>query len=84
MRSKLNSDEIKIKVIDVISNVFNIEKSKINQKMDSDNMDGWDSLKHMNLIIALEEEFNINFQDFEIIQINSFKKIIEVITGRQN
>ena len=84
MRSKLNSDEIKIKVIDVISNVFNIEKSKINQKMDSNNMDGWDSLKHMNLIIALEEEFNINFQDFEIIQINSFKKIIEVITGRQN
>ena len=80
----MNSDEIKIKVIDVISNVFNIEKSKINQKMDSDNMDGWDSLKHMNLIIALEEEFNINFQDFEIIQINSFKKIIEVITGRQN
>ena len=84
MRSKLNSDEIKIKVIDVISNVFNIEKSKINQKMNSDNVDGWDSLKHMNLIIALEEEFNINFQDFEIIQINSFKKIIEVITGRQN
>lgn len=80
----MNSDEIKIKVIDVISNVFNIEKSKINQKMDSNNMDGWDSLKHMNLIIALEEEFNINFQDFEIIQINSFKKIIEVITGRQN
>jgi len=80
----LNSDEIKIKVIDVISNVFNIEKSKINQKMNSDNVDGWDSLKHMNLIIALEEEFNINFQDFEIIQINSFKKIIEVITGRQN
>ena len=80
----MNSDEIKIKVIDVISNVFNIEKSKINQKMNSDNVDGWDSLKHMNLIIALEEEFNINFQDFEIIQINSFKKIIEVITGRQN
>ena len=84
MRSQLNSNEIKTKVIDVIFNVFNIDKSKINQKMDLDNTDDWDSLKHMNLIIALEEEFNINFQDSEIIQINSFNKIIEVISKHQN
>ena len=80
----MNSNEIKTKVIDVIFNVFNIDKSKINQKMDLDNTDDWDSLKHMNLIIALEEEFNINFQDSEIIQINSFNKIIEVISKHQN
>ena len=80
----MDNNEIEDKVTTVILHVFNIEKNKINKNMNSENTDGWDSLKHMNLIIALEDEFNINFQDSEIIEINSLKKIIEIIYKKQN
>ena len=43
----------------VFSNVFNLDIETINNESSPDNIESWDSLKHMNLILALEEEFEI-------------------------
>lgn len=83
MRLKLSSKDIESKIINVMCSVFNIDKTKINKDMNNENTDGWDSLKHMNLIIALEEEFNLSFDDSEIVKINSLKKINEVISKKK-
>jgi hypothetical protein len=40
------------KVKKVMSDVFNIDVSLINNESSPDNIENWDSLKHMNLIIA--------------------------------
>ena len=44
-----------------------------------DTIESWDSLKHMNLIVALEEEFKTEFSDDNIIEMMNYKLIIEVI-----
>ena len=41
--------------------------------------DAWDSLKHMNLVIALEEEFEMEFSESEIPAITNYRVIKEVI-----
>jgi len=35
-----------------------------------DTVEKWDSLQHLNLVLVLEEEFNISFSDQEIKEIN--------------
>ena len=57
---------MKDRVKKVISEVFNIDIELINNESSPDNIESWDSLKHMNLIVALEEEFEdaMNYGQF--------------------
>jgi acyl carrier protein len=62
--------------------VFEIDSSEINHESSPDSIDKWDSLRHMNLVVALEEEFNIEFEVEEISELMNFKLICEVISKK--
>jgi len=59
----------------VMSAVFEIPIDEIDDDSSPDNVGSWDSLKHMNLIVALEEEFNIEFIDDEIVEMMNLSQI---------
>jgi len=67
------------KIKNVMAAVFEMPVENINIDSSPDSIDNWDSLKHMNLIVALEEEFNIEFNDDEITEMMNFKLIVEII-----
>ena len=62
-----------------MSDIFNIDIGSINNDSSPDNIETWDSLKHMNLIIALEEEFNIELHDDDIVEMLNYNLIISII-----
>ena len=66
----------------IMSNVFNINVDSINNESSPDNIENWDSLKHMNLIIALEEDFDIEFDDNDIENLLNFQLINLTIQER--
>lgn len=72
-----NSIDNRIK--NIMSAVFEIPIQKINDESSSDTVVSWDSLKHMNLVIALEEEFEMEFSESEIPEITNYRVIKEVI-----
>ena len=63
----------------VMSAVFEISTGEINDKSSPDNIISWDSIKHMNLVVALEEEFDIQFNDSEIVELQNLSLIINII-----
>lgn len=71
---------IKESIKQVMSAVFEQPKENINEDSSSDTIDTWDSLRHMNLILALEEEFNVEIPDEEVGNLMNFKLIELVIT----
>ena len=50
----------------VMSSVFNVPKGEIQSDASPNTINSWDSIRHMNLIIGLEEEFDIEFDDEDI------------------
>jgi len=62
-----------------MSVVFDISPDQINEDSSIDNIENWDSLKHLNLILALEEEFGISIPDEEVGNLVNFKLISIVI-----
>jgi len=78
MNKKKNLDKIK----SIMALVFNIKKNKIKDNSSPDNIEVWDSIKHMNLIIALESEFKITFSNKEIGEMINFK-IINLILNQK-
>jgi acyl carrier protein len=68
----MSTDE---KIKKVMSAVFEIPVENINDDSSPDSIGNWDSLHHMNLVIALEEEFNITFNEDDISNMLNYKLI---------
>ena len=63
----------------VMSAVFDVPVGEINDESSPDTIESWDSLKHMNLVIALEEEFAIQFEDDEIVEMLNYPLIRQIL-----
>ncbi len=63
------------KIKNVMAQIFGINLEAISDDASPGNIDQWDSLRHMNLIIALEEEFEIRFSDESISEMVSLDLI---------
>ena len=72
-----NSVEVRIK--NIMSSVFQVPLETISDDSSQDTIELWDSLNHMNLIVSLEEEFEIELDDDAIIEMLNFKLIREII-----
>ena len=66
------------KIIDIISDILSIKK-KISNKTEMNNVDEWDSLKQMQIIVAIEDEFKIRFNEDDLIHANSVEKLLKTI-----
>ena len=65
------------KLYQIISRVFNVDASKINDETTPVNLEEWDSFNFYVLLDELENEFNIQFnldETLEIKKIGDFKK----------
>ena len=73
----MTNNELRLK--QVLANVFDEESESINDESSMDTIENWNSLKHLNLILALEEEFAVSFDEDESIIIISYPLIKTVL-----
>ncbi len=57
----MNKDEVIEKLVPIFKEVFEDKNLKISVDSNSDNINGWDSLNHIYLVVAIEEKFKIKF-----------------------
>ena len=69
--------EIKIK--EIMSVVFGVDVALISDNASPDNIPEWESLSHMNLIVALEEAFDIEFTDDQMVEILNYKLLKSIL-----
>jgi acyl carrier protein len=75
-------NEIKETVRNLMAFIFETTNDKIKDNADPSVIESWDSLKHMSLIVALEEEFDIIFTDDEMMELLNFELITRVISDK--
>lgn len=68
------------KIKRVMASALRVNISEITDTSSVDSVESWDSLNHMNLILALEEEFRVEFDIEEISSMVNYK-LIEAIIG---
>ena len=61
------------KIKKIISETFQIKESSITSQTNMQDIDSWDSLTHMELIVSLEDEFSIEFTADEIMAMTGKK-----------
>ena len=58
---------------------FSIGANDLNDKLEYNSIQTWDSVGHMGLIAALEEQFNIMMEMDDIIDFSSYQKGFEIV-----
>lgn len=69
------------RVMRIVAAVFQLNAASIGPATGSGSVEAWDSLGHLNLMLALEQEFGRPFSIDEMGAMTSVGKIVDVLDG---
>ena len=67
----------------VIADVLGVDPAALAPDASPETVPGWDSVQHLSLIIALEQEFSVRFTPEEIEEAVSLGTITELLRRKQ-
>jgi acyl carrier protein len=62
--------------------VFDNPNLQVNRSTSAKDVEGWDSLTYINLIVAIEREFSIRFTTAEIARLKNVGELADLIAGK--
>ena len=71
--------EVYEKLNDVFRDVFDDETIIVHDETTADDIEGWDSLEHINLVVAVENEFDISFNMGEVNKMKNVGEMVDII-----
>jgi acyl carrier protein len=66
----------------LIAKLFDVDETYLSLNSSPDEIEKWDSLGHMNIVAAIEEEFEIELSDDEIDAMANIASIINIVEGK--
>ena len=69
-------------VQDIFRDVFDDDSLVITDSTNSDDIEDWDSLEHINLVVAMEKKFNMKFNIKEVGQLQNVGEMVDLILSR--
>ena len=75
----MNKEEALKIINDVFIDVLDNKNIIINLNTTANDIEDWDSLNHIQLVVAIEKRFNIRFKSSEIRNWNNVDEMIESI-----
>ena len=66
----------------VFQDVFDDESITVNDETTSDDIEDWDSLEHINLIAAVEQEFGVKFNMGQVVSMKNVREMVDIILSQ--
>ena len=78
----MERSEIFKKVNEIFCDDFDNEDTVLNDDTTADDVEEWDSLSHVQLIVAIEKAFGIKFTSNEILSWSNVGQLVDSIENR--
>jgi acyl carrier protein len=72
-------NDIDSKVRQVAADVFGTSADQITAQSSPQTIESWDSVQHLNLVLALEQELNVRIEPEEIERMKTIGDVIELV-----
>jgi acyl carrier protein len=66
----------------IAADVLEVPAVNISAESSPETIDTWDSVHHLNLVLALEQEFNLQFEPEEIDQMKDIQHILDILGSK--
>lgn len=63
----------------IFADTFNVDEASLGADFTSEAVDCWDSIGHMNLLAAIEEEFDVMLEDDDLMSFQSYEAGKEIL-----
>ena len=78
------SSQLLERVRGIAADVLQLPATQITPEASTENVESWDSVHHLNLVLALEQEFDLQFEPEEMEQMHSIAHIVNVLENKLN
>ena len=75
----MTREEVFERLNKVFQEVFDDETIEVNDDTTSEDIDDWDSFEHINLIVAVEEEFSIKIPMGKVVTMKNVAEMADII-----
>ena len=78
----MTNEQIYERLNKIFQNVFDEDRLAVRENTTAEDIDGWDSLEHINLIVAIEDDFGMKFSISEFTGMKNVGAMVEIIRER--
>jgi acyl carrier protein len=79
----MTREELFGKVQDIFRDIFDDETLEISDSTNSSDIDDWDSLNHINLVVAIEKEIGIKFSFEELATLKNVGAMVDLMMQKK-
>ena len=78
----MSKEEVFVKLNEVFRDVFDDESITVTETTTADDIEEWDSLEHINLLAAVEQEFGMKFNMGQVMSMKNVGEMADIILGQ--
>ncbi len=75
----MTREEVYERLNKVFRDVFDDEEITVNDETTADDIDDWDSFEHINLVVAVEDEFSFKIPMGKVITMKNVGEMVDII-----
>ena len=78
----MTRDYVYVKMNEIFRNVFDDESIVLTDETNANDIEDWDSLEQINLIVAIENEFEMMFDMAEVADLANVGEMVDLILSK--
>lgn len=78
----MQREEVFIGLNEIFRDVFDDESIEVLENTTADDIEDWDSLEHINLVVAIEKQFKMKFTMGEVTTMKNVGEMVDIILSR--
>ncbi|HEY9065593.1 MAG TPA: acyl carrier protein [Burkholderiaceae bacterium] len=83
MSTTTNADAIYAQLTTIFRDVFDDDTIEATPELTADDVDEWDSLSHIRLVLAVEKKFGLKFSAAEVGRLKNVGEFVALIDSKQ-
>ena len=69
-------------VLEIMTQLFALPPGTLTAQSSMESVEQWDSLQHINVIVDIEQHFNITMAPDEVMQLHSVQAIVDMVESK--
>ncbi len=78
----MNTDQITQKIRDVVADELDLSDLELTPDTQASDVEGWDSLAHLRIMLGLEQSFGVRFDVSEISSVENIGGLVALIRSK--
>jgi acyl carrier protein len=78
----MDEPQVYARLAGIFQDVFDEDSIEVTPELSAKDVDGWDSLTHIRLMLTVEKTFNIKFSTTEIGKLENVGDLVKLIQAR--